>query len=426
VSFIYGKIFHEKMSSEAMNFFSNLSYVGLGTFSAAIFSFIFNVLSGRLLGPEEYGEFNLIQSVAMFLYIPMLMGSHTSMVKYNSEKKEFHRQQKIISTTYILVFIQLLATIFLYRLFEPEILRILSISSTMFNFSIVFAVMFVFYTLSTETLRSLYEMKKYAILQPVFSIVLIICLYILYPTMKSSTSMIYSMYIAYGITSLITLLFIWRFIIINFEREWFIKLTKYSNYAFLGGLSFVLYSNIGSILINKYMQIEDVGIYRAYNYCFTTVIAMFISIFVTVFFPYASMCENKKILIGKINKIVLFLIVLGLPITIISGLLILKIYGGEYPFNPKLVLLSGFSGILVSIDTLYGRLMSSIGVKGIKIVSFASMVTAFANTLINLLLIPIIGIEGAILATIISYCVSILIKLSKRKYYNFAGYNAGN
>lgn len=426
VSFIYGKIFHEKMNTNAMSFFISLSYVGLGTFTAAIFSFIFNVLSGRLLGPEEYGKFNLVQSIAMFLYIPMLMGSHTSMVKYNSEKKEFHRQQKIISTTYMLVLIQLLTTIFLYRLFEPEILRILSISSTVFEFSIIFAVIFVFYTLSTETLRSLYEMRKYAILQPVFSMALVICLYILYPNLKSSTSMIYSMYIAYGITSLVTLFFVWKFIKISFEKEWIIKLTKYSNYALLGGLSFALYSNIGSVLINKYMQIKDVGIYRAYNYCFTTVISMFISIFITVFFPYASMCKNKKILMDKINKVALLLVFVGLPSTIISGLFILKIYGGEYPFNPKLVLLFGLSCILVSIDTLYGRLMSSIGVKGIKIVSFASMVTAFVNILINLLLIPAIGIAGAILATIISYCVSILIKFSKRKYYDCTGYNDGD
>ena len=428
VSFIYGKVFHEKMSNEAMTFFSNLSYVGLGTFIATIFSFAFNVLSGRLLGPAEYGEFSLVQSIAMFLYIPMLMGSHTSMVKYNSEKKEFHRQQKIISTTYILVFAQLFGTILLYLLFEPEILRIFSISSNLLSLSIIFAILFVFYTLSTETLRSLHEMKKISILMPVFSIILLFSfLYFFHINLRSSRSMIFSMYITYGITSVIILPFIWRYLKFDFDRKWIAKITKYSYYAIMGGLSFVLYSNVDIILINKYMQIEYVGIYRAYNYSFTMVIAMFIGIFTTVFFPYASMCENKKILLNKVNKSIFFLIIVGLPIAIICGLTIFNIYGDEYVFDPKLVLLFGLNGICISIDALYGDLMNSIGIRGIKIVSFASIVMALVNILLNLLLIPKIGIEGAIIATIVSYSISILIIFSKRKYISeYGGYNAGD
>jgi len=421
VSFIYGKVFHEKMSTEAMGFFRNLSYVGLGTFIATIFSFIFNVLSGRFLGPAEYGEFSLVQSVAMFLYIPMLMGSHASMVKYNSEKKEFHRQQKIISTTYILVFAQLFATILLYRLFEPEILRIFSISSTLLNLSIIFAILFVFYTLSTETLRSLHDMKKISILQPVFTIILLVSfLYFLNLNLRSSRSAIYSMYIAYGITSLITLPFIWRFIKLRFEREWFIKLTEYSCYAIMGGISYTLYSNTDKILINRYMQYEDVGIYLAYNYSFMTIILVFIVVFKTVFFPYASMCSNKRLLLKKINKIVKYIILMGFPITIFLGLIILKLYGEEYTYDLKLVLLFSLAGICISIDQLYEQLMNSTGVYGIKIVSFAEILITVVNIVLNILLIPKIGVEGAIIATIISYLILILIILSKIKYiYDF-------
>ena len=101
--------------------------------------------------------------------------------------------------------------------------------------------------------------------------------------------------------------------------------------------------------------------------------------------------------------------------------------GVNTTFDPKLVLLFGFTGICISIDQLYGQLMNSIGVSGIKIVSFAAIIMAIVNVLLNMLLIPLIGIEGSIIATIISYTTSILIISSKRKYINnFGGYYAGN
>jgi O-antigen/teichoic acid export membrane protein len=108
--------------------------------------------------------------------------------------------------------------------------------------------------------------------------------------------------------------------------------------------------------------------------------------------------------------------VIGLPIIMICGLIVFKIFGDEYKFEPTLALLSGFTGICTIIDALYATLMSSIGIKGIKIVSFASIILALVNILFNLILIHRIGIEGALIATIISYCTCILVIFSKRKY----------
>ena len=111
VTFFYERIFHDKMSDDVRKFFKNLLYVGLGTIVAMIFSFVFNIFAGRILGPSGYGEFTLVQSVAMFLYIPMLLGFNTAMVKFNSEREDLKRQRSIISTTYILVFIFMVVSI---------------------------------------------------------------------------------------------------------------------------------------------------------------------------------------------------------------------------------------------------------------------------------------------------------------------------
>ncbi|WP_321418629.1 oligosaccharide flippase family protein [uncultured Methanomethylovorans sp.] len=427
-SIVYERVLHEKLSLDAKGFLNNIFYVGGGVAIATAFSFLFNILSGRWLGPSLYGEYALVETVSMFLYIPMLMGYHASMVKYNAEKKNHERQQSIISTTYLLVLAFTITSVLIYLIFSSQITTLLSISGGLYYYSILYAVLFVVYTITTETLKSLHELKKYSFIKPVFSFILLISfLYFMAVDFISSKSMIFSMYIAYGVTSVILLYLLRKYFIFKLEKKWISQLTKYSFYSLMGGLSFVLYTNIDKILINVYMNLADVGIYRAYNYAFISIIQVLIITFGTVFFPYASMSNNKRMLFSKINKLIPYFIILGLPLAMISGFIVLSFYGNEYEFNLKLALLFGVAGLCIAIDNLYGQLMSSIGIKGIKIVSFAAVVMALTNTFLNMWLIPLMGIEGAVIATTVSFLVSISIMLSKRSYiYNSEGYDVGN
>lgn len=417
INIIYRKIFHEEVSPDVEKFIKNLSYVGFGTVIASVFSFSFNILAGRWLGPSEYGSFTLVQSVAMFFYIPMLLGFHTAMVKYNAEKIDVTRQRCIISTTYILVFLFTIVSVLIYFVFSTEIMTLFSISGEIYHFAILFAVLFVFYTLTTETLRSLHMIPAYSRLKPIFSGLLFFSFLVFVFVFKeiSFKSPLFSMLVAYGITAGIILALLRKYLIPKFSKDWAHQLHRYSIYSLMGGISAVLYLNLDKIVINMYMPVSNVGIYWAYNYSFTTVILLFSSIFVTVFFPVASMCSEKGILLKRINKIIILLIIFGWPCVVVSGSIILKMYGENYPFNITLILLFATAGICITIDKLYGQLLCSSGVNGVKITSFAAIVLAVVNVILNFLLIPVIGLMGAIIATIISYLFSIGIMFLKRK-----------
>lgn len=415
INTIYRTVFHEEVSFEVEKFIKNLSYVGIGTVIASVFSFSYNILAGRWLGPSEYGTFTLVQSVAMFLYIPMLLGFSTAMVKYNAEKVDFTRQRSIISTTYILVLLFTVVSILVYLVFSKEIMAFFSISSEIFYFALLFAVLFVIYTLTTGTLRSLHMIRAYSRLMPVQSAILFFAFLTFAFVFRelSFKSPLYSMLLAYGVTGGIILAFLRKYLRPEFSKEWAHKLHRYSVYSLMGGISAALYSNLDKIVINMYMPVSNVGIYWAYNYSFTTLILLFTSIFVTVFFPVASMCSNKEVLFKRINKIVILLILFGWPLAIGTGCVILKLYGGSYPFDLSLTLLFAIAGICISVDQLYGQLLSSVGEKGAKITSFGAIVLALVNVLLNLLLIPHIGLRGAIIATIVAYLSSIGIMLLK-------------
>jgi O-antigen/teichoic acid export membrane protein len=162
-----------------------------------------------------------------------------------------------------------------------------------------------------------------------------------------------------------------------------------------------------------YLPVSNVGIYWAYNFSFYAVIFLFYSIFVTAFFPIACMCQDKGMLFKRINKIVLLLIVFGWPFVLVSGYIILKMYGTAYPFNLPLSLLFATAGICTTVEQLYGQLVCSVGVNGAKIESYATVILAVLNVILNFLLIPILGLTGAILATIISYLFAIGIMVLK-------------
>jgi O-antigen/teichoic acid export membrane protein len=165
------------------------------------------------------------------------------------------------------------------------------------------------------------------------------------------------------------------------------------------------------------MTTTEIGIFRAYEYSYVMFLTLCGRILITVLFPVASKYRSKEIIFRRINKTIPFLSIIGYPSTIGLGSIILLFYGSEYTFNLKLVLMFGIVGIVMFFDTAYGWLMNSVGKKGIRITSFAALTMAIVNIILNFLLIPILGIEGAVIALIISYILSASIVLSKRKYF---------
>jgi len=415
IGHFYERIFHEEVSVDVEKFIKNLSYMGIGTIIASVFGFSFNILAGRWLGPSEYGSFTLVQSVAMFLYIPMMMGFHAALVKYNTEKIDFLRQRSIISTTFIIITLFTLVSLVIYFIFSKQIMNIFSISKEIFYFAVVFAVLFVFYTIMTETMRSLHRLKEYSLFNPIFSIILFFSFLAFIFVFKdpSFKSPLFSMLLAYGITGGILLAFLRKYIRPEFNWQWAKKFQSFSRYSLISVISFVFYTNFGKIVINMYLPVSNLGIYWAYNYSFTAIIFLFYSIFVTVFFPVASMCQDKGMLYRRVNKIVFLVIIIGWPFALISGYILLKMYGTGYPFNLPLSLLFATAAICITVEQLYGQLVCSVGVNGAKIESFATIVLAGVNVILNFLLIPMLGLAGAIIALIISYLFPIGIMVFK-------------
>jgi O-antigen/teichoic acid export membrane protein len=78
------------MSETAKKLFSNTLIVFIGTGVASVFSYLFNMLMGRLLGPEQYGEMAAVLSV---LTIVSVAGSAISIIVMRYSGELYHGEK---------------------------------------------------------------------------------------------------------------------------------------------------------------------------------------------------------------------------------------------------------------------------------------------------------------------------------------------
>jgi O-antigen/teichoic acid export membrane protein len=416
---VYRRVFNQEMSPAEGDFLRSLSWVGVGSLISAALGAVFSILGGRLLGPEEYGKFTLVQSVAMFLYIPMLMGFDIAMLKYNAEKSELARQKSIVSTAYIIIIVFAVISVAVMLLFAQPLARVFAATPELFCLSVYFAVLYAFLTLGQTTLRSVDRMRAFALSQPMYAVILLIAFALLLLLgRRSFGAMVYPNLIAFAITGLVIhLLYNRQYFSFHFDTAWARTLTRFAFAYIVAGISYVIYSNIGKIIIAHYMTVADVGIYGAYFTATMNIASILLGIFNMVFLPTASRYTDKRPLLHHFNRLVPLIVVLGIPLIIGIGYLILLLYGGGYPFNILWLALFAVTAVSFIIRGFYISLSTSEGPRGALLSSVSGVTTALVSLGLCLILVPAIGIAGAMVAAIAGYLIGMVVILWRGRWY---------
>lgn len=416
---VYESIFGEKITPRIHSFAADVGIVAVGFGAANALNLVFQVLAGRILGPEEYGKFSLVQSVAMLLYVPMLLGFNTAVVKYCSEKEDTPRQTNIISTAYIIVVALVAISSVVYFLCKVQLERLFCISGDLFRLAVIFAILYTFYTFVTDTARGLFKMKILAVFQSAGALVILLAflMFIITRNVSSLKSAIYAYLLAYGIVSIILpVIFLRRHFGLSLSREWAGTLGKYSLLAAVGSIAYAIYTNIDKILINEYMTASDLGIYKAYYQSSIGMASLFSIVFNTVFFPSASMHENKKDIFNKITKLIPYVITGGILVIFVCEFLVLKLYGSEYSMNIPLMLMFALASDLIIWYGLYDWTFCSEGIRGLKLINIGTAAIAVLSVSLNKLLVPVFGLYGAISSVILSFTAGLIcVFLLKKK-----------
>lgn len=412
---VYVLIFGKPPGPVAQKFIKNLTFIFTGLTVAKVISMVFQIYVGRSLGSIEYGKFALVNSMASLFWVPMLMGLSTAMVKYLAENKE--EKKNIISTSISMMVIFItLSSIVLYIIF-PILASAFSVSQKYILGSIALALLYCGWVISQKIYQGLEKMNKLSMANISFSaiiLVLVSFLFLMSEENNSAAVALATMGVGYLLVSTLMLPELKKNFRPNISRKWASPILKYGFVGIIGTISLQITVNINHIFLNIFLTLNDVGLYQAYQFSTMTVASFFVVGFATVFFPAASAYKDKKEISFYMRRMLVLSPILFVAFSAIS-FTILFLYGPEYTIMPYLIISFAVAAVVVSLHSIYGWFASSIGMKGITISTVSIVITSIVNVAFAILLIPRLGIPGAVYSTIISYFMGLIITYSMLK-----------
>ena len=362
------------------------------------------IYAARILGAAGWGAFSYALGIAAFLTVFSDIGINALIVKEASRSPEL--KDRYLSTAFFsklgMLSILILGTI----AFFPYLTRIEEAAAIMPILIFVFA----FDTLrelGSALSRSLEKMEIEAGIQ-IFTNFVIVALGFVFLSMQKTSQ---SLALAYAIGSgagLIAIVYALRAHFKNILKNFDKKLVKE---IFMTAWPFGLMGLMGAIMLNTDIIMlgwlrspEEVGYYSAAQkpiqllYVFPAILAS--SIFpVLARLTKANPSEAKSLLF----KYLKLAIVASIPIAIIgvslSGPIISLLFGAEYAPAVMTFRILALTILVVYPSTILGNAIFAYDHQK-SFVGFVA-VSAIGNVILNLLLIPRFGIEGAALATIL-------------------------
>jgi O-antigen/teichoic acid export membrane protein len=238
----------------------------------------------------------------------------------------------------------------------------------------------------------------------------------------SFDGLIYSIAIIYGIATLVLYIGLFFKYELRFNsfpsisrRSLYKEVIKYSLFMIIGSGGILIVGKLDSIMIGAYLGLAETGIYTV-AYFIATVIEIPKRAMAQIITPlYAQAFQQKELLKVKelyrksaiTQLIVAQLLLIGLLINL-HNLYVYVPKGDIFEAGKWVVVLVGFSRLVDSAAGMNGELivMSKYYKFNIWAIGALSVLTAASN----LLLIPILGMNGAALATLITFLFFNLIK----------------
>lgn len=397
----------------------NATIYTVGRFLSKFFVFILLPFYTKYLTTSQYGYYDLILVTVTLVSSFVNFRLNSAVYRFVLTSKDEKEKNTIISSSFILILRNLLIFNFIYIIAVTFLIKI--------KFSILILIYLDLFIISSFILEVARAEKKnlvYAVsgvietfVMLLFNIILICFTNLRVEALIISNILSYIIIISY----LEYKIKIWKKIKFSYYKQELRKtLLKYSMPLILEGVNWWIIQVSDRYLIKYYLGTEANGIYAVSNK-FPAIILILESMFFlawqeTAIVEYNS--HNKDLFYSKIfDKLFVFLFTSCIVLISFSKILISLLVGGKfftaYLYMPFLYIGTVFSGFSSFLSTGYRC------AKKTKGLFYTSCIGAISNILLNIFLIPILGIQGASLTTMISFVTIWFIRhFHVKKYYN--------
>ena len=388
--------------------------VFIGTAVGMLLAYISMLIVARFLGPEDYGLISLASAVTTIASTVVLVGMPEGIVRFVSFYKGRGEGGKIkgviVSAIQIVLPLSILASsiIFFFAdsislIFKEQelapILRIFSIGIPFYGLYYIF----------NSAVGGFQEMKYVVlardIFQNAFRLLILVSLLILgygiYGAAFAYTfAIIGAPFVAFFYLNKIFPF--WR------EKAVFIRkeLLSFSWPLMFAGMLGLVMGWIDTLMLGYFLTAKDVGIYRA-SLATARLLVVVPASFSSIFFPLITELYSK----GQIEELKgtnyavtkwIFMIVFPLVLLMIlfSKQILYILYGSAYIAGKLSLCILSLGYLVISIFDPTNQIIKTVGKT--KLIMSNTGVGAVLNVILNFLLIPAYGINGAAIATTIS------------------------
>ncbi len=408
--FLHLKFFGYEMSEAMRRFLSHLSWSFFGGIISGVIMFILNIFAGRLLGPEEYGKYGLIIAIASIFIIPMTIGIDTAATFYIARTTSIKEKKEYASVSFwiILALISITAPILLFAF--PMWENLFNLQKEIIIIAIIFSVLSALRNISDGIIKGFHLFKFQSFLRIAeASLVFVVFLILvkIFGVLKFSS---YVEAVAAGYILVIILIF-FKIIknLLSFNLNYSKRLLSYGAIAIFGSIAGIMLNSVDKIFVNKYLGLEQLGVYNAYMTVSFISISQVTALFINVFFPFLAFIRSDRSTLNKINKLFKFFslpLFLFLYLTIYIALLF---FGNQYGFNWILAMEFSFFATMSMYFTVLWWLIASKGTNGIKFTTYNGIVAGLILVILLFIFRRNLSLNYAIIFLIIATLYAILI-----------------
>ena len=405
--------------SQVRTTFKNMSWLMISQIIASICGFVWTIIIARYLGVNDYGILGFAISFSGILAILDDLGIGTHIIRhvatdYESANKYLGNAIPLKSIFSIINFGLSLIILILMKAnpITIEITLLFTIESILKSF----------YSLFSSTFQAFEEGKYQGIGNTIMNLLLLIFIFIVIFTDTG----LFGITFAYLLSNFIALIYIMielqihiTKITLQFDHEFWKKITIASIPFALASLLSILYYSIDMIMLEAMMGNYATGIYNA-TYRLISVLTLFYTTFNAVLFPVMSrMFKNdKKILVLSLEKSLKYLMIVIIPIAVATVFystdIVNLFYGKEYIASSEPLSILIWTVCLVFFNGTIATFLNA-SHKEIAITKLNFIAVLF-NVGLNIFLIPKYSFNGAAITTVLTdFLLLILYNYTMKK-----------
>lgn len=374
-------------------------------------SFVVTLWLARYLAPELFGVYNYAIAFTALFSVVATFGLQSVVVQYLVDKPE--QQNSTLASAFaiqlvggVIAFVISVLVAFNLVGSEPSVLVAVLLLSTinLFRFS--------------DTVRYYFEFRvqsKRIVVTENLVFILIVLLRIAMILLELPLIYFVALLVLEGV--LTTLAFFWLFGIqklkaLRFDNSNFLSMLKVAWLLALSMGAVMLYMRVDQIMLASLLNQEAVGIYSAAVriseiwYVFPTVIvgSVFPRIIRELRHDAARANRQLDVLLTAFSIVS---ILVGLLVGGYSTEIIVSLFGEDYRESASVLSIHVWSSVFVFSGILGGRWLVAMDMQKVLLVS--TLIGVFVNVVMNYLMIPVYGVQGAAWATLVAQFMSAIL-----------------